>query len=282
MLWIQADSSCCILRVSFQGFSSSSLIKHATQYLHNCLITQAAQHDHIHSSSIFVICPALESPSVLESLNAYSPRQDVSPQWSDWPLVNQGKFSPNIIMESERNRKPIVVGLNMKMNVYVRLAMHALIMGEWKWNTGWLSCDPAAEPGHMSQHMSPPPQRHPENKPHTETVCDTVSLHQSHSLLSVSVKMVIIRPSCFKVLNTNSHFHWFAFCHINLIYFLVAFYVLDCSEVKRKLYRFCIPWQLSVAPSLRRCFNQLCTSRPGISSQPSRSTMPCFSTPESN
>lgn len=34
-------------------------------------------------------------------------------------------------MESKWNRKLIVAGLNMKMNVYVRLAMHAAIMGEW-------------------------------------------------------------------------------------------------------------------------------------------------------
>lgn len=44
---------------------------------------------------------------------------------------DHGKLRPEFVMESERNRKLIVAGLNMKMNVYVRLAMHAVIMGEW-------------------------------------------------------------------------------------------------------------------------------------------------------
>lgn len=44
---------------------------------------------------------------------------------------DHGKLSPRFVMESEWNRKLIVEELNMKMNVYVRLAMHAPIMGEW-------------------------------------------------------------------------------------------------------------------------------------------------------
>lgn len=32
---------------------------------------------------------------------------------------DHGKLSPEFVMESERNRKLIVAGLNMKMNVYV-------------------------------------------------------------------------------------------------------------------------------------------------------------------
>lgn len=44
---------------------------------------------------------------------------------------DHGKPRSEFVMESEWNRKLIVAGLNMKMNVYVRLAMHAVIMGEW-------------------------------------------------------------------------------------------------------------------------------------------------------
>lgn len=46
-------------------------------------------------------------------------------------LRDHWKLSPEFVMESEWKRKLIVAWLNMKINVYVRLAMHAPIMGEW-------------------------------------------------------------------------------------------------------------------------------------------------------